>query len=915
MNRLYQRILLLLSVVMTGVSGMWAASPDKITLNTSSASGMTATYVKMTNTYVISTRSTSPYILSSALTSDLGGDNMVLAFQYKSTSGLSERPRFYLGTTYTLETSVLGPSIESTTEWTDYAVDLTDLRTKLLWGSTGDIMRIDFGAHSLRSLQIRNMVIRPRTIAEKDAAGVKDPPRRMLRFYKDGEVIKKLSMARVDSVALDGGTTFRVYNAAHKLQYRVAKSAVDSLGFSDYDSDPELITEKNVHQMTAAYDDATQVYSFNISGSDPFIYSKKLTSTLPADSCVLTFEYRSSTGIGGDLQIFFAPDVKETRSVKMGGLDKSSVWKTFSYNIKQERSDYSWGKAGDYMRFDLGSTAGQDLQIRGFRIRGMNAEELAVQRAKDSVINAKKAMAARIKSYLTTNVYPCSVDSVGVSQYSVTVTGTIGGAINESNAYYLVDVPPFSDITETKKFSYLRYKISSNKFSARLPRKVTYDGTSYDRVLSRWALVKVFDNDSDILVSRARYADTVRAISKPAFMPLKSKKGVGAGDDSSYFYQDLDSLDLGSITVNLDLSWIMQEADNGNCDTYNYLGRTYYIDRNARAYYDRHMEAAYKRGIIVSAIVLIPSASYLRDPENEGGYYSMPNMTTSLAVNKYAAALNYMAQRYCGSEHGRINHWIMHNEVDMANSWTNMGWQPIEKYVDRYVKSMRLCYNIVRQYDQNAFVLGSYSHSWTEGSEGNMYTTKEMIELEQEYSNAEGDFKWGIAYHPYPYNLLKPAFWKDDVKRATFDMNTPYVTFRNPEVISAWITDKAHLYKGRQKRILFFSEQGTNSPSYSDTDLALQAAGACWMWKKIQKLDGVDAMQWHNWKDNPAEFGLRIGLRAFDDASAGVSNYDIKPSYRVWQAAGTDREDEVFKPYLDVIGISSWDNLIQPVTK
>ena len=110
MNRLYQRILLLLSVVMTGVSGMWAASPDKITLNTSSASGMTATYVKMTNTYVISTRSTSPYILSSALTSDLGGDNMVLAFQYKSTSGLSERPRFYLGTTYTSETSVLGPS-------------------------------------------------------------------------------------------------------------------------------------------------------------------------------------------------------------------------------------------------------------------------------------------------------------------------------------------------------------------------------------------------------------------------------------------------------------------------------------------------------------------------------------------------------------------------------------------------------------------------------------------------------------------------------------------------------------------------------------------------------------------------------------------------------------------------------------
>lgn len=915
MKKLYKRIILLLSVVMTGVSGICAVTPDKVTLNTSTASGMTASYDKTTDTYTISTRSTSPYVFSSAFTKDIEGDNMVLSFQYKSTTGLSERPRFYLGAPYGMERSIEGSAIEKTTEWTDYAVDLTNLRTSLGWGSAGDVLRIDFGSHSVRYMQIRGMALRPRTPDEADAAGVKDSPWRQMRVYKSGKVIKKIPISRVDSVALVDGTTFRIYNAGHKLQYRVAKTGLDSLTFSDYDSYPELITTSNVHHMTASYDDATQVYTFNTTNSDPYVYSAKLTSPLPKDSCVIEFEYRSSTGISGDLQVFFAPDVKETRSVKMGGLPKTSVWKTFSYNIKSSRSDYGWGSVNDYLRVDFGATANENLQIRGFRIRGMNAAEKDEQRKKDSVINAKKVMAARIRSYLSTNVYPCSIDSVVVNKYVILVSGTIGGTINSDSAYYLVDVPPFSDVTETKKFTYFRQKLQSNKFSVKVARKVTYDGTSYDRLLSRWAVVRAIDNDSDALVSRAHYADTVYAISSPAYMPLKTKKGVGAGDDSSYYYQDLDSLGLGSITFNVDLSWIMQESDNGNCDAYEYLGRKYYIDRSARAYYDRAMTAAYKRGIIVSAILLVPASSYLRDVETDGGYYAMPNMTTSLAVNKYAAVLNYLASRYSGATHGRINHWIMHNEVDMANSWTNMGWQPVERYVDRYVKSMRLCYNIVRQYDQNASVLGSYSHSWTEGSEGSAYNTKEMIEMEQQYSNAEGDFKWGIAYHPYPFNLLKPAFWTDDVNYATYSMNTRYVTFRNPEVINAWVLDKAHFYKGKQKRILFFSEQGTNSPTYSAGDLARQAAGAALVWKKLEKLDGVDAMQWHNWKDNPVEFGLRIGLRAFDDTGAGVKNYDIKPAYRVWQAAGTDKEDEVFQPYLNIIGIPNWDNIIQPVIK
>lgn len=59
----------------------------------------------------------------------------------------------------------------------------------------------------------------------------------------------------------------------------------------------------------------------------------------------------------------------------------------------------------------------------------------------------------------------------------------------------------------------------------------------------------------------------------------------------------------------------------------------------------------------------------------------MPNMTTALATNYYAASLDYLARRYSTGENGRIHHRIMHNEVDQGDTWTNMGSQPEMRFL------------------------------------------------------------------------------------------------------------------------------------------------------------------------------------------------------------------------------------------
>lgn len=517
-------------------------------------------------------------------------------------------------------------------------------------------------------------------------------------------------------------------------------------------------------------------------------------------------------------------------------------------------------------------------------------EQNIIVRPKDP----KEQMASNLENYLK-NEYPSKVTNVEVTSDKVIIKGTC----EKSGSYVLADITPWQDVTELETYPYTE-SVSGQSFTVTVDRIVSREGIRYDRVFSKWAVVKVEDG-KQVLDSHARYADEVAPKASPAALPLKNKKGFGAGDSNLYF-TDCKDMNVGSITMNVLLSGYLTGEGSG----YSYGGKTYNLG-SQKNYVDRVTSKASEMGIVVSAIILCPSNSIFKDPENNGGNYSMPNITTAEAFNLYAAALEHMASTHC-TDDKRISHWIMHNEVDHANQWTNMGSQPLMRYMDRYIKSMRICYNIVRQYDQNASVLGSYTHCWTV-ADGN-YAPKKMLDATVAYSDAEGDFRWGVACHPYPQDLTKPAFWVNDTQ-ATYSMTTRYITFKNLEVIDAWIKQKENLYKGTTKRVLFLSEQGTNSPSYSQTDLNLQAAGGAWAWKKVSKLAGIDAMQWHNWADNKEEDGLRIGLRTF--AETGMANLTAKPVWYVWKAAGTAEEDTVFEPYKSILGITDWDSIMGAV--
>lgn len=88
------------------------------------------------------------------------------------------------------------------------------------------------------------------------------------------------------------------------------------------------------NQATIDYDAASGIYTITTTGEDPFVSINALTSALPDDQCVLTFDYQCAPATTGGLQIFFSPTYSEARSIKCADLANTSEWTTFSKEMK-----------------------------------------------------------------------------------------------------------------------------------------------------------------------------------------------------------------------------------------------------------------------------------------------------------------------------------------------------------------------------------------------------------------------------------------------------------------------------------------------------------------------------------------------------------------------------------------------------
>lgn len=645
-------------------------------------------------------------------------------------------------------------------------------------------------------------------------------------------------------------------------------------------------------------------WQMNTSGKDPWIFTKPLERSLNAEASVLSFEYFCPRGLDM-MRIHFGSANNEANTKLVRNIGLSEGWVGYTIDVGKEMK--AWGKDGDRLRFDIGTRPGVQIQIRNIVIRPMTGREKKVAAEVDARNKREAAMEERLKNYLSTN-FPSQITDVKVTDAQIIIKGTtpLAGEV------YLCEVTPYEDVTEMKTFE-KPIRIEPPVFEQKVKRFVRKGGFNYDRLLSKWVIAQK-TKEGYSLLSHAHYPDEIDARYDLPKEVAKGRKGLGGFSINRGHAEDLDELNISSATVNIYFARFMFTTPAPGRIEHVYNGKSYYFREKDVALFDSTLRVTAQKGIITAGILLIDKAERCPDPEigrllqhpemDPAGIYSMPNMTNPASVNCYAAALDFLASRYSrpDKKYGRLNHWIMHNEVDAGWEWTNMGEKTASIFMDTYVKSMRLCYAIARTYNPYSEVFISLTHYWAWTPHPRFYPSKQLMEILLQYSGAEGDFAWAMAQHPYPQSLFEPKTWMD--KQVDFTFSTPLITFKNLEVLDAWIKQPEVLFKGKVKRTLWLSENGTNSKTYSEQDLEEQAAGFAYTWKKIEGLDGIDGFQWHNWFDNRNEGGLRIGLRRFPDDEQDPGGR--KPVWYVFKAADTECENAVFDMYKNTIGIKNW---------
>ncbi|MEE1418415.1 MAG: DUF5722 domain-containing protein, partial [Alistipes ihumii] len=518
------------------------------------------------------------------------------------------------------------------------------------------------------------------------------------------------------------------------------------------------------------------VYEVTTAPGSAVIRFEPVKGSLAEGISVLSFDYFCASGM--EFMVVMVNDDRSRIEENMIRLPIAEGWSTFSVDVTDKLKRLQG--PDDYLSLLIVPNAARPttMRIRNARLRAYTEKEREQARLKTERERREKQLNADIEVYLKKN-YPCEVSRVTVNDDRVEVSGDIKGMSGE---VYLCEVPMFRELTEKDFLTVQRVK-GPKKFKADFDRYAEVDGQRYDRLYSRWVLAQKSQNGM-LICSHGHYADDVKAkYDLPHEVPA-SKKGIG-GFGANRFASDLDSLDITSVTVNMWLGF-MSLTPSDDAIPFDYNGRTYYANRKAIEGFDKTLQYTAARDVIVNAIVLIaPERSFadkaagrlFEHPDfDPAGIYTMPNMTTLESLNLYAAAIDFLAERYSrpDKKYGRVHHWIAHNEVDAGWVWTNAGIKTPLRFMDIYIKSMRLLYYTARKYSPHPEVFITLTHYWQSRHNEYCYPSAQLLELLVDYTQAEGDFKWGVAHHPYPQSLFEPKSWLDD--QATFDYDTPQIT-------------------------------------------------------------------------------------------------------------------------------------------
>ncbi|MEO1525772.1 MAG: DUF5722 domain-containing protein [Planctomycetota bacterium] len=636
---------------------------------------------------------------------------------------------------------------------------------------------------------------------------------------------------------------------------------------------------------------------FRTSGSDPYFWFELPSAPKSERDWMLEFEYSCPEGVR-DLEWRWGRPPSSSRTTTIPALAPAEGWTTYSINVSKLGSID--GSSPMPVRLDLGNKPGVRLRVREMVIRPMTDAELEEERYAEERRASKLELKRRIDAY-TKREWPARIRFATRTgeRVQLSLEWNAGGKPENLFAIERFDwsvsaTPPSDAELATRHPITLQQRVQTVGLPARA------------RSL-RWQLVRQV-GDGFESVSPAHYEQPLQASpeqhSEHVSRPLEPRRDVRKGLTciTTRFANDrFGELGLGHASVNVALVGLLRRSPAPGYDPIEIRKQRWYVNTHRLRALEADVQTASNLAGQVAGILLIQRSGSgfgpFAHPEAEvAGTYAMPNLTEEDSVEIYRATLEMLGQRFgASSEIATIDHWIIHNEVDYGWQWTNMGKQPLGVFLDHYIRSMRLASHAMRAAHPDAQVFISLTHRWntSDNQPWKTYSPRAMLLRLAQLSRLEGDFAWGVAYHPYPQNLWESGTWHDKQVRDDFD--TPLITIKNLQVLDRFMSQQNLLDSSGRVRPVLCSEQGFHADETDPASLERQCAALLYTWNKLRECPSIIAFDYHRPVDHPNEGGLRLGLRGLPSPTQRLGN--PKPAWDVYRALGTAREEQLFQRY------------------
>jgi len=302
-----------------------------------------------------------------------------------------------------------------------------------------------------------------------------------------------------------------------------------------------------------------------------------------------------------------------------------------------------------------------------------------------------------------------------------------------------------------------------------------------------------------------------------------------------------------------------------------------------------------------------PATDCANSPASLGGF----NTASARGLRWYRGGVEVLAERYTRPDaaNGWIAGIVIGNEVQSHWHWHNLGRMAPAEVIRHYALALRVADIAARRFHPGLRVYASLDHYWAarhEVDEWRTFAGRDLLEGVNAIARAEGDFPWQVAFHPYPENLFEPRFWRD--RRAALSFDTPKITFKNLEVLPAYLRQPRFLCHGQARRVIL-TEQGFHTPDGPDGE-KVQAAALAVAYRRVASIPGIDAFIYFQQIDHKQAYGLRMGLWTWkDDDPRPDAPGRRKLSYDVFRLADTPAWREAFAFALPMAGLRDWSEV------